>query len=162
MAQKVNFSYIIVPSPDNKFGSKMQSGKWSGMIGQLVKRILRIVFIWNCFWFQINVTKTFFNGYKIKHKSAYPPLNFIQHAFNFVDFIVALNVYLTLTWFDLKISNRSERRLFLPQPLSRSTPNRWTWSTSPTPSTSSPTPSCTEGRGSCRELSCSSILSRPW
>jgi hypothetical protein len=40
MAQKLNFSYVIVPSPDNKFGSKTSSGKWSGMIGQLVKSII--------------------------------------------------------------------------------------------------------------------------
>ena len=36
MAQKYNFTYVIVPAPDNKFGSKSADGKWSGMIGQLV------------------------------------------------------------------------------------------------------------------------------
>jgi hypothetical protein len=40
MAQKLNFSYVIVPSPDNKFGSKTSSGKWSGMIGQLSQLLL--------------------------------------------------------------------------------------------------------------------------
>jgi hypothetical protein len=37
MAEKINFSFVIVPASDNKFGSKMADGRWSGMIGQLVR-----------------------------------------------------------------------------------------------------------------------------
>jgi len=32
---RFNFTYLLVPASDNKFGVKSNNGQWSGMIGQL-------------------------------------------------------------------------------------------------------------------------------
>lgn len=54
IAQKVNFTYVIVPAADNKFGNKNPDGKWNGMIGMLVSfvclnlRLVKVILVFVC------------------------------------------------------------------------------------------------------------------
>jgi len=39
LAEKAGFTYVIRPVLDNKYGTRMENGRWNGMIGEVVDSV---------------------------------------------------------------------------------------------------------------------------
>uniref|UniRef100_A0A8W8MCP3 Ionotropic glutamate receptor L-glutamate and glycine-binding domain-containing protein n=1 Tax=Magallana gigas TaxID=29159 RepID=A0A8W8MCP3_MAGGI len=40
LAKALNFTYTVIEAPDGEFGTLLQNGSWSGMVGQLERRVV--------------------------------------------------------------------------------------------------------------------------
>ena len=76
IAQKVNFTYVIVPAADNKFGNKNPDGKWNGMIGMLVSfvclnlKLVKVILVFVCLAIITFFAKQFIHFQKRDTKNA--------------------------------------------------------------------------------------------